>query len=71
MERIYRAKVWERDRGRCHICGQMADPKEWHLEHIVPLSRGGEHSYRNVAVAHPACNQRKYANVPARLRLEG
>lgn len=70
-ERIYRAQVWERDNGRCHICGRTADPKNWHLDHIVPISRGGEHSYRNVAVSHPSCNLRKGATGPAQLRLRG
>lgn len=70
-ERIYRARVWERDNGRCHICGKKADPANWHLDHIVPLSRGGEHSYPNVAVSHPTCNLRKGASGSAQLRLRG
>lgn len=69
VERIYRAVVWERDGGKCHICGKKADPRRWHLEHIVPLACGGEHSYRNVAVSHPACNLRKGVNGPAQARL--
>ena len=71
VERIYRARVWERDGGRCHICGRKADPRSWHLDHIIPLSRGGEHSYRNVAVSHPTCNLRRGTSGPAQLRLAG
>lgn len=59
VEDVKRQVVWERDAGRCYLCGKKANPNDWHLEHIVPLSRGGEHSYRNVAVSHPACNYRK------------
>lgn len=59
MERVYRSVVWERDGGVCHICHEPADPTNWHLEHVVPLARGGEHSYANTAVSHPACNLRK------------
>lgn len=33
------------------------------LDHVVPLARGGEHSYRNVKLAHPLCNSRKGAKV--------
>lgn len=51
--------VWERDSGICHICREPADLDNWHLEHIVPLARGGEHSYANTAVSHPGCNLRK------------
>lgn len=70
VERIRRAVVWERDQGICHICRRKCDPANWHLDHIVPLSRGGEHSYRNVAVSHPRCNERRHASGPAQLRLE-
>jgi 5-methylcytosine-specific restriction endonuclease McrA len=34
-----------------------------HLDHIVPLARGGEHSYANTQPAHPTCNRRKGAKV--------
>lgn len=70
-DRVFRARVWERDGGRCHICGKKADPKKWHMDHIVPLVAGGEHSYRNVSVSHPICNLRKGKTGPAQLRLEG
>jgi 5-methylcytosine-specific restriction endonuclease McrA len=30
-----------------------------HIDHIVPLSRGGLHCYANVQVAHSRCNLRK------------
>lgn len=63
VEHIRRSIVWQRDGGICHICGTAADPADWHLEHIVPLARGGEHSYRNVAVSHPDCNRRKGAKL--------
>lgn len=59
IERVYRAKVWDRDGGVCYLCGLSADPNNWHLDHIVPLARGGAHAYRNVAVTHPACNLSK------------
>lgn len=58
-QRIYRRAVWERDGGVCRLCDQPAEPAQWHLEHLIPLSRGGAHTYDNVAVAHPACNLAK------------
>lgn len=60
VESVQRVVVYERDGGKCHLCGKRVNRKHWHLDHIVPLSQGGCHSYQNVAVACPACNQRKY-----------
>lgn len=59
IDRVYRAVVWERDEGTCQLCGKPADPEDWHLDHVIPLAKGGEHSYDNVAVSHPLCNLRK------------
>lgn len=69
VEDVDRAVVWARDGGRCHICGKVCNQDKWHLDHIVPLSRGGEHSYRNVAVSHPFCNISKGARGQGQLRL--
>lgn len=63
-EPIYRSVVWERDGGVCGICFTEADPRQWHLDHIVPLSKGGQHTYANVQVAHPSCNLSKYNKTP-------
>lgn len=53
---IDRWKVWERDKGVCQICFESAHKRGWHLDHIIPLSRGGSHTYDNVQVTHPSCN---------------
>ena len=61
VERIYRQVVYERDEGHCGICYRKVDPHDFHLDHVVPLARGGEHSYDNIQLAHPRCNIRKGA----------
>ncbi len=38
-----RAALMHRDRFRCAYCGQKADT----VDHVVPRSRGGEHSWEN------------------------
>lgn len=72
-ENVKRAVVYERDGGRCHICGKKVPKKGWHLDHIIPLERGmahgGEHSYKNVAVSCPSCNMHKHTKAGAQLRL--
>lgn len=64
-EKINRDTVYVRDSGICYICKKTVEPQNWHLDHIVPLCRGGEHTYANVAVSHPKCNQIKAANKPS------
>jgi 5-methylcytosine-specific restriction endonuclease McrA len=47
--------VLERSSGTCGICGEPIEG-DFHVDHIVPLSRGGEHSYANTQATHPRCN---------------
>lgn len=61
VERVFRSVVWQRDEGVCGICGLAADPVDWHLDHVIALARGGEHSYANTQVSHPFCNLSKGA----------
>jgi 5-methylcytosine-specific restriction endonuclease McrA len=60
VEMVDPALVLARSEGRCGICGEVIEG-EFHVDHVVPLSRGGEHSYANTQAAHPACNLRKAA----------
>lgn len=72
VEQVSRAEVYERDKGRCHICHKHVPKRKWHLDHLLPLAHGGEHSYRNVAVSCPRCNMSKgTGKLPSQLRLCG
>ncbi len=61
--------VFDRDLERCHICGKRVHRSDASMDHIWPLSRGGEHSYDNVRLTHRSCNSRRWANGPAQLSL--
>ena len=52
-------------RAHDRICGNCNEKIEgqFHVDHIVPLSKGGLHSYANVQPAHPLCNIRKGSRV--------
>jgi 5-methylcytosine-specific restriction endonuclease McrA len=50
-----RAALMHRDRFRCAYCGSKADT----VDHVVPRSRGGEHSWENCVAACAMCNHRK------------
>lgn len=51
--------VLESARGVCAMCFQCPRQK-LHVDHIVPLSRGGEHSRENLQALCQPCNQWKY-----------
>lgn len=64
VETVSPLRVFERDGWRCHLCGGLTikgkrgsyHAKAPELDHIVPLSKGGDHSYANTACAHRSCN---------------
>ncbi len=59
-----RAEIFERDGWICQLCAEPveSDPT---IDHIVPLSVGGEDSPENVQLAHRSCNSSKQAKVAA------
>jgi len=72
LEIIELGLVAERDGWRCHICRGKVAVDEASTDHLVPLSKGGDHSWENVALAHKRCNSRRGAGLlPAQLRLLG
>ena len=60
--------LWKRDRGRCCVCGHRVPLELATVEHLKPVSRGGEHVGANLAVSHARCNSRKGARTLAELR---
>lgn len=58
--------ILSRDNMKCHICGKKINikykyphPLSASLDHIIPISKGGEHSTRNIKAAHFGCNSSK------------
>lgn len=49
-------EIWSRDKGRCRLCKAVIPPGNGHLDHIVPLSKGGPHWRENVQLLCAACN---------------
>lgn len=57
--------VYERDEGRCKLCGQPVALEECAIDHIIPISKGGPHQLDNWQLSHPACNSSKHDKLPA------
>ncbi len=62
MESYFRT----RQQGRCFYCGKMMvrncsrySPRKENLEHLIPFSRGGAHSWDNTVLACFGCNMKK------------
>ena len=47
----------------CWVCGTHVPPEESTLEHIQPLSEGGNSHLENLAISHADCNHRRHGKV--------
>ena len=63
VERVDTAVLHARDGGYCGICKEYVSSQDASIDHVIPLSKGGEHSYANTQVSHPLCNMRKSAKI--------
>lgn len=63
-KRSLRLAVVARDGLRCRLCGQDVERSQLHLDHVRPVSRGGETTLENLQVTPARCNARKGARLP-------
>lgn len=66
-QQINRVEIFERDRWVCQLCSEPVNPElkfphrgSASLDHVTPLSRGGDHVPGNVQLAHLGCNSVKH-----------
>jgi 5-methylcytosine-specific restriction endonuclease McrA len=50
-------------KGKCHWCDKPVGD-DYHVDHIIPLSKGGDNSARNICISCPTCNSSKGAKLP-------
>lgn len=57
---LSRRAVFVRDHHQCQYCGHPAE----NVDHILPRSRGGTHTWENVVAACKRCNTHKEDRLP-------
>jgi len=53
-------RVWRRDEGKCVKCGSQENLE---FDHMVPFSKNGSNSYRNIQLLCEPCNRSKSAKI--------
>lgn len=71
-------KLYQRDKGICHLCGGKCNFDDINIteegyyitgktypsiDHVIPIAKGGKHSWNNVKIAHHRCNTLKRDNI--------
>ena len=56
ISQVVKDKVWNRDEGKCVECGSNENLE---FDHIIPHSKGGANTYRNVQLLCESCNRSK------------
>jgi 5-methylcytosine-specific restriction endonuclease McrA len=67
--RFSRENVYLRDGYRCQYCNKGCSGADLTLDHVIPRSRGGKTTWRNVVTACVECNRRKGRETPEEARM--
>jgi uncharacterized protein (TIGR02646 family) len=52
-------RKYEEQNGKCVYCENRLVETGYHIDHIVPKSKGGNNNYDNLQLICPSCNSRK------------
>lgn len=58
------AQTDRRGRLRCWWCGKVIKGNNYHVDHRIPLVRGGSNAPNNLCVSCPVCNMSKHDKLP-------
>jgi len=67
-KKLTRFEVFNRDKYTCQYC--RSEHKELTLDHVLPRSRGGQHTWENVVSCCFYCNRRKAGRTPAEAGMQ-
>lgn len=67
--RLSRDNIFFRDNHTCQYCGQHFHPRDLTLDHVMPVSRGGPKSWKNLVTACHKCNHKKGSRTPSEANM--
>jgi 5-methylcytosine-specific restriction endonuclease McrA len=63
IERVDPLEIYDEQGGICYICFVKFNFKGMEMDHVIPISKGGEHKKSNVKMCCSACNKKKGASL--------
>lgn len=67
-KRLYKDKLYKIQHGRCCDCNKVIPKTQMTFDHIVPYSKGGGSSLRNLQLMCKSCNEAKADACTGKLR---
>lgn len=63
VELLKRNQTDKQGRIRCWWCNKPIE--HWHIDHVIPIAKGGANTIGNLCLSCPECNHKKSARTPA------
>ena len=57
--------LWDIQSGKCAFCSQLLGEEKPHVDHWIPIARGGSNGPENLRLMHPFCNLKKGWKMPS------
>lgn len=57
--------VRKKSKVTCYYCGRVLSGKKCHIDHVIAVSKNGEHAISNLCVSCPSCNYSKSNKAPS------
>ncbi|OGQ00789.1 MAG: hypothetical protein A2Z40_04235 [Deltaproteobacteria bacterium RBG_19FT_COMBO_60_16] len=64
------SNLFNLQRGKCVVCKKSLKKTGFHLDHIVPLIKGGRNEDKNIQLTCPTCNIKKGGKDPIQFMQE-
>ncbi len=68
--KLNRRNIFARDSNNCQYCGKKFPGSELSLDHVVPRSRGGLTSWKNLVCCCVGCNVKKGGRTPGEAHMK-